>query len=161
MARGDVVLFETSGSLTDLIISTATKGPYTHSEIDLGNGEMIGSQAGGLTRHKDTPGRNVVLFRPPTSQANIEAGLAWVEHAWSEQVKSKGAAHTYGWMDWISDFFKMIGHPLVFSKPGQWDCSEFVTRYLIAAEAEGPLGSQADDPVLISPNDLARAYGIL
>jgi hypothetical protein len=149
--RGDVVLFKSSGSIPDQVIATATKGPYVHVEIDLGNGKMIGAHTNGIVIHDGMPGTNTTSFHPKASNSDIEYGLKWAVMQ---------AGKEYGWTDIISNGFKLVGINFDISEPGHWDCSDFVTRYLLVARAAGPLGSRSDDPGLVSPNDIARAYGI-
>lgn len=149
--RGDVVLFKSSGSLSDRAIEIATKGPYVHVEVDLGGGKFIGAHVNGIVIHDGTAGRNTTSFHPKALDSDIEYGLKWAVMQ---------AGKEYGWTDIISNGFKLVGLPFDIGEPGHWDCSDFVTRYLLVARAAGPLGSRADDPGLVSPNDLARAFGI-
>jgi hypothetical protein len=149
--RGDVVLFKSSGSLFDRTIEWATHGPYVHVEIDLGNGRMIGAHNEGIIIHQGTAGRNTTSFRPRTSDTDLEYGSRWAELQAGKQ---------YGWTDIISNGIKLLGVPIIIGEPGHWNCSDFVTRYLLVARASSPLGSRAEDPGLVSPNDIARAYGV-
>lgn len=149
--RGDVVLYESSGSLFDRMIETFTHGRFTHGEIDLGGGKLIGAHYDGIVVHEGTLGRNVAVFTPPASKTDIEYGLAWAVQQAGKQ---------YGWADILSNGFLILGIPIYLGEPGRWDCSDFVTRYLSVARAAGPLGKQVDEPGLISPNDIARAYGV-
>lgn len=157
--RGDVVLFLGAANPQDWLIEWATKGPYTHVELDLGNGKFVGEHSSGIVVHDGIIGRNVVAFTPP--HADIEAGMAWVDKVVAEQAASKGEAHEYGWLDITAEALKVLGVKFGMQSQGEWDCSDFVTRYLIVAGAAGPLGSAAKNPGTVSPNDLARAYGIL
>lgn len=153
--RGDVVLYKTGGSWMDGLIERFTSGPYVHVEIDLGNGQFIGAHNkvgdSGIVMHGGYPGRNTATFTPPASSSDIEYGLSWA-------IKQVGKE--YGWFDIISNGIKIVGIPLEMGQPGHWDCSDFVTRYLLVARAATPLGKLAENPGLVSPNDIARAYGI-
>jgi hypothetical protein len=120
-------------------------------EIDLGNGFFIGAHLNGIVRHSGVPGSNVRLFHPPASAVDIEYGLKWAEMQVGKQ---------YGWTDIFSNGLKLCGINFDISEPGHWDCSDFVTRYLTVARANSPLGKLGDDPSLVSPNDLARAYKV-
>lgn len=151
--RGDVVLFKSDGSPYNKAIEIATGGPYTHVEIDLGDGRWMGAHADGITIHPaGAVGRGTVAFHPPASELDIEYGLKWAVLQAGKQ---------YGWGDILSNGFKLLNIPIDISSPGTWDCSDFVSRYLMVARASGPLGKLADDTTRISPNDIARAYGIL
>lgn len=149
--RGDVVLFLSSGAPHDRLIAWGTKGPFVHVEIDLGNEEFIGEHPNGIVRYRGIRPKSTASFTPPASQADIELGLKWAEM----QVGKK-----YGWGDIFSEGLKVLGLAFSFSIPNQWDCSDFVTRYLKVARAAGPLGDAAENPGTVSPNDLARAYQV-
>lgn len=150
--RGDVVLFKADPKdPTDRLISLTTKGPFVHVEIDLGNGELIGAHFDGIDRYKGVPGSNTKSFHPPATPEDIEYAIKWAEM----QVGKK-----YGWTDILSNGFKLLGIPLELGEPGHWDCSDFASRYLVVARASGPLGRAAENPGLVSPNDIARAYRV-
>jgi hypothetical protein len=163
--RGDFVLYR--GSKTnpfEAAIMYFSKGPFCHTEIDMGDGTFIGEHGKGLTRHSsDRVGVLVSPFgRIITNQqdAGIEAGLAWVEQMYAEDVKNN-ETHEYGWWDLISAAAKFVGlHIILRLKVGDWDCSDFVTRYLVVAGAAGPLGTAAETPETVSPNDLGRAFNV-
>lgn len=150
--RGDVVLFKYTSGFYGWVIKQATGGPFVHVEIDLGDGRLMGAHSDGIVIYNGKPGTNTVSFHPPASNEDIEYGLRWAELQAGKQ---------YGWSDIVSNGFKILGIPFDLGQPGHWDCSDFVTRYLTVARASGPLGNKAEDPGLVSPNDLARAYGIL
>lgn len=150
--RGDVVLFTSSGSLIDRLISWGTHGPYVHVEIDLGNGRYIGSQEKGVNIHGFERGRDTVTFSPKVSMVDIETGLLWA-------IKQLG--DPYSWQDNVADALGFLGWKVIFGQQGAYNCSNFVAHYLVEAEAEAPLGKLADSLETISPNDIARAFGVL
>lgn len=155
MARGDVLLFSSSNGLFDVLIKHFTKGKFTHAEIDLGDGTFVGEHANGLVRHKAGPVD--ARFSPKVSAEDLAEGLAWVE----EQIKAAGnpEAREYGIFSIADDALKVLGlDKVLLSRPGEWDCSEFVWLYLKAAHADGPL--KVADGTTVSPNDLARAFGV-
>lgn len=153
MARGDVILFMSGGSWFDRLQTFFTRGPFTHSEIDLGNGYSIGAQQKGINKHPFSAGRNVLVFTPPFhDKEDMEAALVWAEAQ---------AGKEYGYLDIVSNAFKILGIPLEIGQAGHWDCSDFVTRYLVLAGAADKMGDMASDPTLVSPNDIARAYGLI
>ncbi len=149
--RGDVVLFASGGKFYERVIEWATKGRFVHVEIDLGGDQYIGAHNAGITIYKGTRGRNTASFTPPASKDDIEYGLKWAEGQ---------AGKAYGWTDIISNGLKVAGLPISIGETGHWDCSDFVTRYLLVSRAAEPLGKSAEDPGLVSPNDIARAYGV-
>src|SRR5216684_4276800 len=150
--RGDVVLFKSNGSFTDRLISWGTHGPYVHVEIDLGNGKFLGSQEKGVNIHGFEKGRDTEVFSPKVSKTNLELGLAWA----TRQVNDP-----YSYLDNVADALGFLGWRVILGQQGTYNCSNFVAHYLVAAEAEEPLGKLADSLETISRNDLARAFGIL
>jgi len=161
--RGDFVLYQAKkGNLADWLVSRFTNGQFVHVEIDLGDGTFVGEHGTGILVH---PADNSVKadFVTPVSkdgQAGIEAGMRWVEGVIEEERKNP-QAHEYGWLDITADVFKVFGQKVILRKKGEWDCSHFVAMYLHIANADGPLGHLMASPETISPNDLARAYGVL
>jgi hypothetical protein len=160
--RGDFVLYR--GSKTnpfEAAIMYFSKGPFCHTEIDMGDGTFIGEHGKGLTRHSsDRVGVLVGLQYGKVTSADVDRGLAWVEKMYAEDVKNN-ETHEYGWWDLISAAAKFVGlHIILRLKVGDWDCSDFVTRYLVVAGAAGPLGAAAKEPETVSPNDLGRAFNI-
>jgi hypothetical protein len=148
---GDVVLFKSDGSWSDKLIEWGTHGPYTHVGIDFGGGHYLWADRDGIKIHTGLGGRKTWSFRPVALQVDLNAAIKWA---------GDQAGKEYGWADIASNGLKLIGLGFNIGTPGHWDCSDFVTRYLIIAEAEAPLGVLANDPGLVSPNDIARAYGI-
>jgi hypothetical protein len=163
--RGDFVLYKAKpGDIADWVIEKTTNGPFVHCEIDLGNNLFMGEHGKGITIHP----RDMFIpsqFVTPKSTLGpkgIAAGMDWVDEVGREAQKN-GELHGYGWRDVASDAFKVFGWNIVLgkSRSGEWDCSHFVALYLQKANADGPLGSQMKTPETISPNDLARAYGVI
>lgn len=155
--RGDIVLFYKIGiPLVDWAIHRFTDGPYAHVEIDVGNGMYAGSHSGGLYLRKAVQSDATASVKSRYGYQGIDSGISWV----LSRIEQHNP-HKYGWLDILSDTLKVIHTPLIIGKPDHWDCSDFVTRYLIHAGAEEPLGDQANTPETVSPNDIARAFHIL
>ncbi len=161
--RGDFVLYRAKGGDPfEWLISTVTKGPFIHSEIDMGDGTYIGEHGKGITRHPADYGRvkegSAVLVTP---RGDLELGLKWVEAMWREAVANH-ETHEYGYLDLVTDAARAFSprYIILRLKPNDWDCSDFVTRYLNMAHAAGPLGALAANPEIVSPNDLARAFHV-
>lgn len=152
--RGDILLYRNDGSLPGNVIAFATHGPFIHVEVDMGDGSSIGALHTGIAHY--IPQRSqkaravpIALNRPADT---IETGLAWL----NTQV-----GHSYGWVDIFDQALLWLKMPkLFFFVPGAYDCSDLVARY---AKIVGwnALGSLADTPGLCSPNDIARAAGLL
>lgn len=149
--RGDILLYASTGSLADRAIALATHGRWTHCEIDLGNGKTIGAWGNGIGVHLVDAGREHVFITPVANSQEIEYALEWAQ---------KQVGRQYGWLDIVDNGLNLIGIQLEIGQPGTWDCSDYCTRYLIEAHADGPLGDRANNPGLVSPNDIARAYGV-
>ena len=161
--RGDFVLYQSKpGSIADWLVARFTYGPYVHAAVDMGDGTFVAELTqSGLTRHPaNGKDRSLVFVHP---RGNLEVGLAWVEDQLAAAGKDpeRTESHEYGWVDIVVDAAKVLGFKLILRRETEWDCSDFVTRYLVAAGAAGPLGKAARDPQTVSPNDLARAFGVL
>lgn len=161
--RGDFVLYKAKpGAFIDWLISHFTRGPYIHVEIDLGDGNFVGEHGSGITVHprdNDIPA-NFVTPKSKEGQKGIDTGMQWVE-AVIEKVKKAPKDYKYGWLDIVADATKILGAKITFRKSNAWDCSHFVTLYLQVADADWPLGNLTQNPDTVSPNDLARAYGVI
>ena len=156
--RGDILLFSSNHGLFDALIKRFTGGRFTHAEIDLGDGTWVGEHSNGLVRHKAGPVDARITISSFVSSADLEEGMAWVE----EQIKAAGdpEAREYGVFSILSDALKILGLNFALSRTGEWDCSEFACYYLHYAHAASALGKLRDDCVHVSPNDLARAFGV-
>lgn len=163
--RGDFILWEAqAGNVGDALIAHigVPHGPYVHVSIDMGNGLYVEEHGAGLGKaayqwHRGHTNVNPKIAVP---DADIEAGLAWVEAQYEEAVKNQ-TTHVYGWLDIADEAFKVFGHNVVLRQRGAWDCSDFCTRYLIHAHAAGPLGDLARTPELVAPNDLGIAFHVM
>lgn len=161
--RGDFVLYKAQpGNFANWLISNFTNGPFVHVEIDLGDGTFVGEHGTGIVVHKADGRKDLVLVTPKSKdgQAGIDAGMRWIEGVIDEERKNPHA-HEYGWLDIAADTFKLFGQKVILREKGEWDCSHFVALYLHIANADAPLGHLMQTPETISPNDLARAYGVL
>jgi len=149
--RGDIWLYKEKGFWPDMI-NRFTNGPYNHCAVDIGGGYIIGALNRGIVKVHDSPGVNITVV--PIGGKNTDAGIAWLEYKVQQHLP-------YGWNDILSSGLKFLGIPFYIGQVGRYDCSDLAARYLIIAGASQPLGLLADDPQMISPNDIARAYGVL
>lgn len=152
--RGDILLYHNDGSLPGNLIAFATHGPFIHAEVDMGDGSSIGALTRGVVEYVPTASARkravVVPLNRPSSC--IEHGLAWLHM----QVGG-----SYGWVDIFNQALLWLKLPkLFFFIPGTYDCSDLVARYVEIAGGLN-LGNLAETPELCSPNDLARAAGLL
>lgn len=161
--RGDLVFYRAKkGDFADWLISHFTNGPFVHVEIDLGDGQFIGEHGAGIEVHPQDI-IDPTLFVTPKStlgEDGIRQGMDFVVRVANEDMKDPHS-HRYGWFDIVSDVLKIMGSKIILRKEGRWDCSHFAALYLIAAHADKPLGITAKTPETISPNDLARDFGII
>ena len=146
---GDLLLYASDGSIPDRIVASVTDGPYTHCELDMGDGTAIGAVAAGVVRHAlPAPAARVHLA---PNLPELAAGLAWL----AAQVT---AHDEYGWLDVLD----AVPHaPLVLSDPDGYDCSHLAASFILHAGGAAWLGAFADTPDRVSPNDLARLGGLL
>ena len=156
--RGDIILFASVGKWTDKVIVWADKdhGKFVHVEIDLGGSKSIGEHTAGLLIH-NTPTQPGIVFvslkHIPSSE--IEHGLLWATQFAARPLERR----EYGWLDIAADALKIVGLPHVPGIPSQMDCSDFVYQYLNRVGAV-PKADRGRDPATISPNDIARMFGI-
>jgi hypothetical protein len=152
MKRGDIILYRATNTLLDRVIARVTGGPYVHVSIAYSGGFCIAATNQGI-RCDALPSEDanhVVIDLNPVF--GIEHGLAW---AWQQIGKQ------YGWTDIVYQAVKFLApnNPLQFGAKDQWDCSDFVTRYLDHIGYELP--DMYSDPYANTPNDIARLFKLL
>lgn len=152
--RGDLLLMKSGGSLRDRMVAWGTGGPYVHVEVDLGDGTTIGSHSedGVSYRPWRFPERVVVVplsERVPAER--IEAGVAWL-------LGQLG--HKFSWAS-IADFaLPEAWSTFLLGRESIYNCANLVAHYLqITGGLELPSGKRPPAP--LSPNDIARAAGLL
>lgn len=150
--RGDVLFFKGGGGIADRLISWRTKGPFTHVEVDLGDGTAIGAVRRGVTRHPIIlPNPRITSFSPQTTRERIEAGIVFLQEA---------VGSHYSWGDILNQVLTLLPFaPVVLVERHAFDCSDLVGHYLeIAGGVDVDVLEQT--PQLVTPNDLARAAGL-
>lgn len=167
MMRGDLILYKSRGAWYERAIARATQGPYVHvaivADTTLVSGAIrpaclsavIAADTQGIGYDALPPAddlHTVVSLAPYTTPDGIKRGLAWAEQQRGRQ---------YGWTDIVYQAVKFLApnNPFRFGEVGHWDCSDFVTRYLQHAGVQ--LADAYSDPYCNTPNDLARAFGLL
>lgn len=146
---GDLLLYVSDGSIPDRIVARVTDGPYVHVEVDMGDGTAIGALAAGVSRHPLVTPAGRVPMAPNLPE--LPAGLAWL----AAQVT---AHDEYGWAD-LADAIPNV--PILVSDPDGFDCSHLAAAFILHAGGAAWLGTFADAPGRVSPNDLARLAGLL
>lgn len=147
--RGDIC-FYTPGDFTGHIIAAASKGRFSHVAVDQGDGTVIAADFQGVNRYKRDDARITAVAPPPGS--DIERGIRWLD----QQV-----GLGYGFLDVLDAFFRLTIKTTFFvGRARSYDCSDLVTRYLIECGQADWLGPLAQEPHLVTPNDLARRFGL-
>ncbi|SRR6266699_420335 len=153
--RGNILLFYSTGSWWDRLISFVTHGPYVHVEIALDDEHMIGARLDGIALHPlplDPDTYVAIDIAPYTTGSNVLHGLLWA-------MQQRG--RKYGWSDVIFQIIKFLNpnNKLRWGVKGRWDCSDFATRYL---QQSGVILPEAySDPYANTPCDLARIFSII
>lgn len=152
--RGDVLLYRTGGILKDRVVTAYTGGPYCHCEIDLGDGMSVGahSEDGVSCKPEGLIDRKVVIsLQEQTTPERIEAGIAWVmEHI----------GEPFSWASIADLVLPDALSTLLFGRRSLYNCANLVAKYLeISGGLDLPFGKRP--PMVISPNDIARAAGLL
>ncbi len=156
MPAGDLRFYRSSGDLPDTIIADVS-GPFVHVDVDMGDGTAIGELSAGLKRYPVSPPAPPLVtiwsIAGHSSPLAIKAALLWAEHeTWAHPE--------YGWLDVLDAGLRAIDpHAPYIGDPGEWDCSDFVTRFLIQAGVMLPLALE-NEPHLVTPSALATALGV-
>jgi hypothetical protein len=154
--RGDILLYFTDGSWRSRLISHFTRGPYSHVAVDMGDGTQIASETWGVVREPVSQVKTLYIPVPvrAESEQSLEDGLRFLEGE---------VGNTYGWIDIVNQGLKILGSPVFLGARDQYDCSDLAARYLCIAR--GPLyealGEAAEEPHMVTPNDIARAAGFI
>lgn len=152
--RGDILLYRSGGILKDRIVCAYTGGPFCHCEIDLGDGTCVGAHSeDGISRTPERllDRRVIVSLQARTTPEQIEAGIDWVlEHL----------GEPFSWASIADLVLPARLSTLVFGRESVFNCANLVAMYLeIAGGLDLPYGKRP--PLVISPNDIARAAGLL
>lgn len=143
--RGDLLFWPSDGSLVSRAIALATKGPFVHVSVDLGNGSDIGAEQQGVAQHALPNTDRLIRWSPAAEAERIEIGI----HFLSGEIGNK-----YGYTNIVNAALKLFGLPYRLARLDRYDCSSLVTRYLEKVGVDtGDLGEEPDS---VSPNDLAR-----
>lgn len=150
--RGDILLYRSSGSLFDRLISWRTQGPFVHVAVDLGDGTMIDARLHeGVTRHAVQYGNTLhIPLSHYTTPDRIEAGIAFL----LKQVQDKAK---YSLWDILDNIWLLHKLHLFIGESDAYDCSHLVAQYLdyTGGIDLGLLTTMLDS---VSPNDIYRAW---
>lgn len=143
--RGDLLFYPASATFADHIIASVTQGPFVHVAVDLGDGTEISAHSeDGVNRRPLTASGLTVL---PARGFDVEPGIRWLQR----QVGTK-----YGYAMCLNSFLWRVGIPWRVYMVGRYNCSVLVAHYLEHIGCD-----LSDDDEALSPNDLARALGVL
>lgn len=149
--RGDLLFWPSDGSLTNRVITWATKGPFTHVSVDLGDGYDIGATSErGVVKNLLPSGAALTRYSTAAQPDRIEIGI----HFLSGEIGNK-----YGYVNILNAVLKLLRLPYRLSRLDRYDCSSLVTRYLEKVGVDA--GDLGEEPDSVSPNDLARWLGII
>lgn len=151
--RGDIILY-TGESWRDRYVCAYSGGPYCHCEIDLGDETSIGvhSEDGLAYRWNHLLERRVIFpLHQFTEQERIEQGIEWVLQQTGEP---------FSWASVGDLAFPARISTLIFGRNGRYNCANLVALYLdITGGLPLPHGKRP--PMVLTPNDIARAAGLL
>lgn len=155
MMIGDLILYRSTGRWYERLITLATHGPFVHVAIVVDESRVLAARARGIGYEPLSPEdalHTVVSLAGRASDVGINVGLAWA---------MRQAGKEYGWLDIVYQAVKFVwpGNPLRFGEEGHYDCSDFACRYLIHAGVQLP--DSCLDSYTVTPNDLARVFGVL
>jgi hypothetical protein len=151
--RGDILLYSSDGSLRSRAVSWWTRGPFVHSEVDLGDGTAVGvTIEEGIARHALNPRRMIAYplhrYAPPE---RIEDGIAWL-------LQQVGGG--YSWSAIFDHVLPVAWTTALVGRQSLYSCSSLIAHYL---DITGGLiiPHRPRKPFVVSPNDIARAAGLL
>jgi hypothetical protein len=156
MNRGDIILYRSSGKWYERAIVLATGGPYIHVAIATSDKQVIAAGSRGISYFPfsyDAKIHTIVSLVPEhATQIGIETGLKWA---------IAQAGKRYSWIDIFYQAVKFLNpnNKLRFYYEGEYDCSDFASRYLMAAGVQ--LLEIYQDPYANSPCDIARIFSLL
>ena len=161
IARGDIILFKSPQRWQDKVICYVTHGPYFHVAIALDATHGIAATGAGIVVSLFP----LVSMTPLVSNTfdtidmtayegniQIESALSWAGAQIGKQ---------YGWLDIAYQAVKFLfpNNPFQVTMAGHWDCSDFVTRYIL--KTGYPLPDAFNNPYANTPNDIARIFQVL
>lgn len=160
---GDLIFVRPSAAdRSGQLIARATNGPYCHVRVRLSYAEVVEAlDWRGVVR--DAVG--VEPDRSDVAHIGLKIERARFIHARGWLLDQVGDGYS-GW-DIAADVVKALLPKRLGSRtpflvaPARFDCSELACRWLIHAGYEWLPDDLMDDPARCSPNDLARALGVL
>jgi hypothetical protein len=146
--RGDILFYYAARRLDDWLIAHFTNGPFCHVAVDLGDGTNIAAMHDGV-KIRHNPDESA--FQRYTLPGHIEQGI--------DYMRSE-LGNGYGFIDIINQVLRVLHSPIFLSARDQYDCSDLVARYVLVTGGLN-LGEMGEEPHMVTPNDLARAAGLI
>jgi hypothetical protein len=143
------------------VVARLTGGPYAHVQIRLNHYEVVEALSRGVVR-------DALAAEPDAADvAAVGGGLesARLAHALTWLLAQVGAEYS-GW-DIAADALKALLPRTLGARtpflvaPRTFDCSQLAAEFLMQAGYEWLPDAITLDPARVSPNDLARALGVL
>ena len=152
--RGDLVLMKSGGSLRYRLVVWGTGGPYVHVEVDLGDGTTIGSHSEDGVSYRPWRFSERIVVIPLSERVpaeRIEAGLTWL-------LGQLG--HGFSWASIADHALPEAWSTFLLGRESIYNCANLFAQYLqITGGLKLPYGKRP--PMTLSPNDIARAEGLL
>lgn len=147
------------------LVARLTHGPYCHVRVVTASGpggvRVIEALPIGIVR---TP---LYLLPDPADVAPTGAHMATIGLAAGQRWLALQVGRGYGFADILDDIWQAILPRWLGSRtpflvaPHTFDCSDLATRFLLHAGYYALPDAMVDDPTRVSPNDLARALGLI
>ncbi len=162
MTPGDLI-FVRQNDWSGQLIAQETRGPYSHVQIVVSATAVIEALPRGITRTSLTSD----TLPAPADVAPTGRRLAVDRRAHALGWLASQVGQGYGWLDLLGDVVGILlppqlgGRTPLLVAPSRYDCSDLATRFLVLAGHKWLPDALAMDPARVSPNDLARATGVL
>lgn len=154
MQAGDLVFYPSRGRWYERVIVKATHGPYVHVAVALDSNHVIAAETWGIRYEllPANPASLVVVPLTPASKDAASGAISWL---------NAQLGHRYGWTDIVDQGLRLIGSSLYLGQTHSLDCSDLAACFSALYTNDRRLMTLVlDHRQEISPNDLARYYGL-
>jgi len=157
IVAGDI-LFYFPHTWTGELVARATDGPFSHCGIAVAPHVSVEALGRGIT---------AVSNPVPDQVASVGLTLAADRHRYARKFLFGMVGKPYGVLDIAADVLKAVLPQSLGSRtpflvsPSALDCSDLATRFLLLAGYRWLPVEMAMDTTRVSPNDLARALGLI
>jgi hypothetical protein len=154
MQPGTLVFYPSSGRWYERVIERVTHGPYVHVAVAVDTQHVIAAELWGIKYELLPPDASSLVTHSltPASKDAASGALSWL----NAQLNKR-----YGVVDIFDQALRLIGSPYYLGRENSLDCSDLAACFAALYTNDPRLMSQVlDHRQLISPNDLARYYGV-